>query len=82
MTQINLFRYRVAVIRRGQDGLVADAALREHVTVHAPNAITAMLVARAVTGAAIALEPERIGEVEPAEPVIGVGQSGGCVVFA
>jgi hypothetical protein len=33
------------------------------VVVHAANAIHAQLAARAVTGAEVALEPERLGEV-------------------
>ena len=59
-----MFRYRVPIVRRGQDGQVADPALREHIYLHARNAIHAALAARAVTGAAIALEPERLGEVQ------------------
>jgi len=77
-----VYRYRVALIRRADAPPPADSELREHIVVHATNPIAAQLLARAVTGAAIALEPERIGEVEPAEPVIAMGQFGGCVVFA
>lgn len=63
MTNKPLFRYRVAVVRRHGDAVPADGELREHVYLHAPNAIAAQLLARAVTGAACALEPERLGEV-------------------
>lgn len=82
MNTNRLYRYRVPVVRRNADASPADSDLREHIYLHATNAIAAQLLARAVTGAAIALEPERIGEVESVEPVIGMGESGGLVVFA
>jgi hypothetical protein len=87
-TTKRLYRYRVPVVRRGQDGQVADPALREHIYLHATNAIAAQLLARAVTGAAIALEPERLGEVMPPEShaeglaACVLSPNGGCVVFA
>lgn len=85
--EARMFRYRVPIVRRGQDGQVADPALREHIYLHASNAIHAALAARAVTGAAIALEPERLGEVQAttADPHLvayGRGECGGFVVFA
>jgi hypothetical protein len=83
MTQINpLYRYRVALVRRADAGLTADAELREHIFVHAPNAIAAQLLARAVTGAAIAFDPERLGEVAPPEPMVAQSACGGIVLFA
>ncbi len=83
MTQINpLYRYRVALVRRADAGLTADAELREHIVVHAPNAIAAQLLARAVTGAAIALEPERLGEVAPHQLDVARSECGGFVGFA
>lgn len=83
-----MYRYRVAVIRRNVDALPPDAELREHVYVHATNPIAAQLLARAITGASIAMDPERLGEVqapeESAERICGcaLSERGGCVVFA
>ena len=81
-TPNSFYRYRVPVVRRNADASPADSDLREHITVHAPNAIAAQLLARAVSGAEIALEPERLGEVEPAGPVVAQSECGGFVVFA
>jgi hypothetical protein len=82
MSTPQLYRYRIAVVRRGADAQPADAALREQVYLHAPNAIAAQLLARAVTGAETALEPERLGEVELPLPAAAPSECGGFVVFA
>lgn len=87
MGNSTVYRYRVPVVRRNADASPADPALREHIYLHARNAIHAALAARAVTGAAIALEPERLGEVpaptaDPCLAAYGQSECGGFVVFA
>lgn len=52
--------YRVPIIHRDAAGAL-NAAQREYVTLAAANAIHAALAARALSGAAVALEAERIG---------------------
>lgn len=58
-----LYSYRVPIIR-SVEAYLGMLELCEHVRVQAPNAITAALRARWVTGAEVALTPERLGEVE------------------
>lgn len=58
-----LYRYRVPIVRSAAPAMLPAAELLEHVTVHATDAVAAMLGARAVTGAFTALEPLRLGEV-------------------
>lgn len=57
-----LFRYRVPLIRR-LEGYSGRAELCEPLVVHTANATHAQLAARLVSGAEVALEPERLGEV-------------------
>lgn len=78
-----MYRYRVQIVRARGDSSPLDPELRECVQLHAPNAIAAQLLARAVTGAACALEPERLGEVDAPRPTLAtLSPHGGCVLFA
>jgi hypothetical protein len=80
-----LYRYRVPVIRT-QTAFAPHAWQREYYTVHATNGIAAMLLARLVSGADMALEADCLGEVDSpadaADPLASNAACGGMVVWA
>lgn len=57
------YRYRAAYSQRAPFEPSADDGLLDHLTVHAPDAVTAARLIAASTGAAVVHEPERLGEV-------------------
>jgi hypothetical protein len=68
MSEVPQYRYRAAIHRRIPLEPTDDPATTERITVHAANATHARLLIRAVTGAVVVLEPERIGDA-PARPL-------------
>ena len=59
------YRYRAAYNTRTPLEPSSDDGLLDHLTVHAPDAVTAVRLIAATTGAAVVHEPVRLGEVAP-----------------